>query len=163
MRVLTADRRSSLGRTTQQQPLFLMLGLRPLDLLDASKQDGWQEFLTTTLPELLRRKRPPHAVRVLLALDYEGTAASAEPPPLVQQAQTWGRAAQANGRLQYVPLPAVTLPTWQDVEHYFATMVAPPPPDTLAALQVEYQRLASGRSSSYQELADLIDRYLQDA
>lgn len=158
-----SNARGSLARAAQQQPLFLILGLRPLDRLEATQQQGLQEFLEVALPELLRQERPAHDVRVLLALDYDAPDASAGLPALVQQAQSWGRTAQASGQLQYLPLPPVTLPTWQDVEHYIVSQPAPPPPDTLAALQAEYQRLTSGRASSYQELADLIDRYLQDA
>jgi hypothetical protein len=46
---------------------------------------------------------------------------------------------------------------------YLAAFHPPPSTDTVAALQAEYLRLTSGRSSTYQELADIIDRYLQDA
>jgi hypothetical protein len=166
MRVALTERanpRGSLSQAAQHQPLFLILGLRPLDRLDATQQHGLQAFIETELPELLRRERPPHDVRVLLALDYDMTTASAGVPSLVQQAQRWGRTAQDSGALRYCPLPPVTLPTWLDVEHYIATTTLAPAPDTLAALREEYQRLTSGRSSTYQELADLIDRYLQDA
>ncbi len=158
-----ANPRGSLAQAAQHQPVFLILGLRPLDRLDASQQHALQAFMATALPELLRREPPSHDVRVLLALDYDATAVSAGVPVLVQQAQLWGRMAQDSGVLHYCPLPPVTLPTWQDVEHYIATASLAPAPDTLEALRQEYQRLTSGRSSTYQELADLIDRYLQDA
>lgn len=153
------NRTGSLAQAAKQQPVFLILGLNPLDRLDATQQHGLQECIETALPELLRRERPANDVRVLLALDYDGTTV----PALVSQAQAWGRTAQTSGVLRYLPLQPVTLPIWEDVAHYIDMQSTPPSPATLAALQQEYQRLTSGRASTYQELADLIDRYLQDA
>lgn len=157
------DAQGSLERAARQQALFIILGLRPLDQLDVEQQNGLQEFIETSLPTLLRETRPRHDVRVLLALDYEETDLPEGLPPFVRQADAWGRKAQATGQLRYLPLPPVELPKWQDVEHYLTAFHPPPSTDTVAALQAEYLRLTSGRSSTYQELADIIDRYLQDA
>ncbi len=158
------DAKSCLERAAREQAVFLMLGLRPLDRLDAEQQSGLQEFIEVALPELLHEAQPRNDIRVLLALDYEDAASQPnELPHLVQQADAWGRQAQATGQLRYLPLPPVKLPTWEDVAHYVVGVNPPPSTETVAALRTEYSRLTSGRPLSYQELADIIDRYLQDA
>src|SRR5262249_41555289 len=76
--------RGNLAYAGRRQALFLILGLRPLDRLDAEQQNGLQEFIEVSLPALLREAQPQHEVRVLLPLEYEETASAAELPPLVQ-------------------------------------------------------------------------------
>ena len=65
--------------------------------------------------------------------------------------------------LRYRLLPRVKLPTWEELEDYFNHQSPRPPPAMVDELRAEYQRLISGSRLSYQELADLLDRYLQDA
>ena len=153
-----------LAQAAREQALFLILGLRPLDRLDADQQAGLQEFLTESLPTLLHDARPGNDIRILVALDYEETEMSPGTlPPLVQHVDAWGQQAQAGGRLRYRLLPPVKLPTWEELENYFNDQSPRLPPAMVDELKAEYQRLISGSQLSYQELADLIDRYLQDA
>jgi hypothetical protein len=140
------------------------LGLRPLDRLDDNQQAGLREFLTESLPGLLNDARPGNDIRILLALDYEETEISPGTlPPLVQHVDAWGQQARAGGRLRYRLLPRVKLPTWEELEDYFNHQSPRPPPAMVDELRAEYRRLISGSRLSYQELADLLDRYLQDA
>jgi hypothetical protein len=153
-----------LDHATRNHAIFVVLGLRPLDRLDVEQQKGLQEFLEQTLPDLLRQARPTNDVRMLLALDYEAASGrEGALPPLVQDADNWGRQAQASGQLRYRRLPPVELPQWRDVEHYLEGMEPAPLASTVAELKREYERLTSGQPMSYQEMADMIDRYVQDA
>ena len=152
-----------LAQAVREQALFLALGLRPLDLsrLNEDQQEGLREFIEESLPQLLQDARPRNEVRVLLAVDYANGLL--QEPPGVGVAKNWGRNAQETGALRFIPLPAIKLPDWDEVELYLAGVRPPPAQDIIAELKSEYEQLTSGQELSYQELASMIDRYLQDA
>jgi hypothetical protein len=157
----TGEAKLSLAQAAREHAVFLILGLHPLDRLEEEQQDGLREFIEESLPELLRSARLRNEVRVLLALDYaDGLPHEA---PLVTAAKDWCRNAQNTGVFRFIPLPPVKLPDWDDVESYLADVKPAPSKETIAELHAEYQRLTSGQELSYQELANMIDRYLQDA
>ncbi len=152
-----------LQEAAREQAVFIILGLRPLDphQFDEVQLTGLQELLEHELPSLLGEARPAHDVQVLLALDYDRES---DPiPPLIRQIDAWGRRAEQAGGLRYRPLRPVKMPTWEEVHDYIADHHSHTQDGTIDALKAEYQRLTSGRQFSYQELADVIDRYLQDA
>jgi hypothetical protein len=157
----TGEAKLSLAQAAREHAVFLILGLRPLDRLDGEQQDGLREFIETSLPELLRSARLRNGIRVLLALDYDDDLL--QEAPLVTAAKDWGRNAQDTGVLRFVPLPAVKLPDWDEVELYLAAVKPAPSKETIAELHAEYKRLTCGQELSYQELANMLDRYLQDA
>jgi hypothetical protein len=152
-----------LAQAVREQALFLALGLRPLDLsrLDDDQREGLREFIEESLPQLLQDARPRNEVRVLLAIDYANGLP--QEPPVVAVAKNWARNAQKTGALRFIPLPPVKLPDWNEVELHLAGVKPPPSQEIIAELQAEYEQLTSGRELSYQELASMIDRYLQDA
>jgi len=158
----TGEATHCLAKAAKEQRVFVILGQRPLDRLDAEQQDGLGEFVGELLPKLLRDARPAHDVRVLLALDYD--PATLDEPLLVQQAKSWASKAETAGALRFRNLPKVKLPTWDEVEDYLHNEVRPPPTaDVIAELRAEYDRLCADRPLSFKELTDLLDRLLQDA
>ncbi len=152
-----------LEEVAREQAVFIILGLRPLDphQFDEDQLTGLRELLEHELPSLLGGARLAHDVQILLALDYESEPDTI--PPLIRQIDAWGRRAERAGELRYRPLQPVKMPTWEEVHDYIAEHHAHAADETINALKAEYRRLTSGRQFSYQELADMIDRYLQDA
>jgi hypothetical protein len=55
------------------------------------------------------------------------------------------------------------VPDCDEVVLYLAAVKPDPSKDTIAELHAEYKRLTCGQELSYQELANMLDRYLQDA
>ncbi len=146
-----------IGRATEEQPLFLFLGRRPIDALPEAKQAALRDFLCQRLPALLPHARQP--VRVLLALDYLDKVNRL----LVDQVQEWAQQAESAG-LRFCRLQEVSLPPWAEVEEFLWNYHPRPARQVINAIEQEYLRLTRGGSDvSFLDLAAQLDRFLQEA
>src|SRR6202042_2557972 len=112
---LTGPLGPTLQHLVAQQPLFIMLGQNPLplDRLTDQNVDALREFITESLPALLRQAKVLRGVQVMLALDYEAAS-----PDALAKFEQWGLQAETSNVLRFRPLPQASLPSWEDVSDY---------------------------------------------
>jgi hypothetical protein len=152
-----ADKLASAAR---HEAVLIIFGLRPLavDTLTPAQREGLRELLCTTLPGLLEEARPANPVRAVLAVDSK-----AEADPWFESLDTWGRGAEASGRLAYAKLPEVRFPPWHEVRDYVEDFKPRPGPEVVAHIEREYNALVAADDSTFQQLAEQLDRALGDA
>jgi hypothetical protein len=148
-----------LAQKARHQPLFLILGLKPLHGISPEEEEGVRQLLGETLPALLAQARTAHPVRALMAVDFDRPEES--PIDAIDGGASQGAAA---GAFRYCALAELKFPTWHEVRDYLLNDVSPRPlAATIARIQAEYERLARDDDATFQQLAERLDRHLMDA
>jgi hypothetical protein len=149
-----------LAAAARDEPVVLILGLRPLaiDTLTAPQREGLRELLCETLPAILRKARPAHPVRALVAVD----STKAE-DPLFLSVDEWAQGAETSGVLTYLALAEVRFPPWDEVEVYVKNSRPRPDHETIQRIRAEYDAIVTADQTTFQQLAEQLDRHLGDA
>jgi len=138
--------------------VFLVLGERPLPRLDAAQRAGLVEFVEGRFPAVVAEARPTHPPRVLVPLDHD-----APDDPALAAVRAAGQRLHRAGPWRFAALAECTFPPWEDVSAYLMKHAQRPGPEVIDEVKRLYDQLTSGRTVSFDELAALIDRHLQEA
>ena len=146
-----------LYQKSQHQCLLLILGLRPLHDLDQLYLKGIEELITELLPKLLKKTRPLNAIRFLMAIDYDD-----QDDHTHQLIETWGLKAEETKELQYVALPEVKFPTWDEIKDYLLDLRPRPDKKNIQKVKKEFNEITTSDNLTFQYLADRLDRHIED-
>jgi hypothetical protein len=159
-----------LASITRSVSPFFVLGLQPLHDLTPSQEQGLREFLSVTLPDLLLAAEPARPVRVLVPMDYDGgthvlsdavdQGALAGEHRHKLEIERLGRTTESARMLHYVSLNPVTFPTWDEVQTYLDTLRPRPALTMIVRIREDFERITTNDNSTFQELAERLDRHL---
>lgn len=143
-----------------KQPLFVILGLRPMPAgqLTDTQKSALREFITEELPATLRKANIQGGLAMLLPFDY----LTDDPPALIADIQGWGRSAQETGWLRFRALPRASLPTWTEVVDYLTELDPPTPKDQIELIKCEYDQRIRNPDLSFDDLARIVDSFTQN-
>ncbi|WP_437723130.1 toll/interleukin-1 receptor domain-containing protein [Sorangium sp. So ce861] len=146
-----------LALAAQHQAVLLILGLRPIHSLTPEQQVGVRELICESLPRILDMARPANPVRILMAVDFDLPEESLEP-----MIDGWALEAERTGSLAYGALAEVKFPTWDEVESYLRDFRPRPTPEVVAMIKREFEAILQAGNSTFQQLAERLDRHLGD-
>jgi hypothetical protein len=143
-----------------KQPLFVILGLRPMPAgqLTNTQKSALREFVTEELPATLRQANIQGGLAMLLPFDY----LTDDPPELIAEIQGWGRSAQETGWLRFRALPRASLPSWTEVVDYLTELDPPTPQDQIELIKCEYDQRIRNPDLSFDDLARIVDSFTQN-
>jgi hypothetical protein len=137
--------------------LFLILGLQPLHDLKLIHLKGIKELITKSLPKILKETKPRNAIRFLMAIDYDDQGDNTH-----KQIKKWGLEVEKKTGIQYVTIPEVMFPIWQEVEDYLSDLRPPPDEITINNIKNEFEKIKKDDKVTFQFLADRLDRHTGD-
>jgi len=137
--------------------LLLILGLQPLHDLKKIHLKGIEELITESLPKILEKTKPRNAIRFLMAIDYDNHGDNTH-----KQIDDWGLKAEESKELQYVAIPEVKFPTWDEVKDYLLGLRPRPDEITVINIKKEFETIKKDDKLAFQILANALERHIGD-